>query len=202
MQDSSEKTSLRRRADRIKDFRCKNLIAVIENPTDIKNIGTIIRNVNALGVEKAYVVDKKNSLPDDWQAMRERSALSKTSVSAIKWSFVKKFQDTESCIRHLDKNGFVSIVTSPHTKGRTNVVLDAGDYTKYKKLAVWFGSESTGISDLALENSVFCVNIPMFGIIESLNLGTSSGIVLYEVTKQRRAFQAELKAKIEAKENA
>ncbi|WP_121970650.1 RNA methyltransferase [Leptolyngbya sp. BC1307] len=202
MQDSREKTSLRQRADRIKDFRCKNLIAVIENPTDIKNIGTIIRNVNALGVEKAYVVDQKNSLPDDWQEMRERPALSKTSVSAIKWSFVKKFQDTESCIQHLEKNGFVSIVTSPHTKGRTNVVLDAGDYTKYKKLAVWFGSESTGISNLALENSALCVNIPMFGIIESLNLGTSSGIVLYEVTKQRRTFQAELKAKIEAKENA
>jgi tRNA (guanosine-2'-O-)-methyltransferase len=30
----------------------------------------------------------------------------------------------------------------------------------------------------------------MFGMIESLNLGTSSGIVLYEVTKQRRAYQS------------
>lgn len=36
-----------------------------------------------------------------------------------------------------------------------------------------------------------CVAIPMFGIIESLNLGTSSGIVHYEVTKQRRAYQAQ-----------
>jgi tRNA G18 (ribose-2'-O)-methylase SpoU len=33
-----------------KPFRCKNLIAVIENPTDVRNIGTVIRNVNALGV--------------------------------------------------------------------------------------------------------------------------------------------------------
>jgi tRNA (guanosine-2'-O-)-methyltransferase len=30
----------------------------------------------------------------------------------------------------------------------------------------------------------------MFGMIESLNLGTSSGIVLYEVTKQRREYQS------------
>jgi len=35
-----------------------------------------------------------------------------------------------------------------------------------------------------------CVAIPMFGMIESLNLGTSSGIVLYEVTKQRRGYQS------------
>jgi tRNA (guanosine-2'-O-)-methyltransferase len=39
----------------------------------------------------------------------------------------------------------------------------------------------------------------MYGIIESLNLGTSSGIVLYEVTKQRRAFQERLRAKIARK---
>jgi hypothetical protein len=39
----------------------------------------------------------------------------------------------------------------------------------------------------------------MYGIIESLNLGTSSGIVLYEITKQRRAFQFDLKKKIAAK---
>ena len=193
MKAADKKTSLRKRADKIKEFRCKNLIAVLENPTDMRNIGTVIRNVNALGVEKAYVIDRTNSLPDDWQEMRERTALSKSSVSAIKWSFVKKFKDTESCIKHLEKNGYVSIVTSPHTKGRINIVLEAGDYTKQKKLAIWFGSESSGISDLALTNSAFCVNIPMFGIIESLNLGTSSGIVLYEITKQRRAFQAKLK---------
>ncbi len=34
------------------------------------------------------------------------------------------------------------------------------------------------------------VAIPMFGMIESLNLGTSSGIVLYEVAKQRREYQS------------
>jgi tRNA (guanosine-2'-O-)-methyltransferase len=42
----------------------------------------------------------------------------------------------------------------------------------------------------------------MFGIIESLNLGTSSGIVFYEITKQRRAFQEKLKAKKAAKKQS
>lgn len=193
------KPSLRAKADKIRDFRCKNLIAVIEHPNDLRNIGTIIRNVNALGVEKAYVVTDQESLPDDWQEMRTRRALNAISASAIKWSFVKKFRDTESCLDHLERKGFVSVVTSPHTKGRKNVILHEGDFTKYTKLAVWFGSEGIGISALALERSELCVNIPMFGIIESLNLGTSSGIVLYEITKQRRGFQERLKAKIASK---
>lgn len=186
-------------ADKIREFRCKNLIAVIEHPDDLKNIGSIIRNVNALGVEKAYVVSNQESLPDDWQEMRGEPRLHAVSASAIHWSFVKKFGDTDSCLAHLERNGFVSVVTSPHTKGRKNVILHEADYTRYKKLAVWFGNERASISRLALERSELCVNIPMFGIIESLNPGTSSGIVLYEITRQRRTFQDSLKAKIAAK---
>src|SRR2546430_151255 len=98
--------SVRRRADEIKSFRCKNLIAVLENPTDVRNIGTVIRNVNALGVEKAYVVDPRRALPDDWQHLRQQKSVSKTSVSAVKWRFVKRFDSTNECLDHLEKNGF------------------------------------------------------------------------------------------------
>ena len=183
------KSSARKRADAIKGYRCKNLIAVIENPDEMRNIGTVIRNVNALGVEKTYVIDPRKSLPEDWQEMRGRKSLSKTSVSAIKWSFVKRFDSTEDCIAHLQKKGFISVVTSPHIKGRKNEILEEVDYTVYTKLAVWFGNEGSGISDLAVEHSEMCIGIPMFGMIESLNLGTCSGIVLYEITKQRRDYQ-------------
>ena len=191
--EKPQKSTIRERADAIKGYRCKNLIAVIEEPTDIKNIGTVIRNVNALGVEKTYVVDPRRALPDDWQEMRERKSLSKTSVSAVKWSFVKRFDSTEECLEHLEKNRFVSIVTSPHVKGHKNVVLHEADYTVHTKLAVWFGNESRGISDVAVERSEMCVSIPMFGMIESLNLGTTSGIVMYEITKQRREYQNKFK---------
>jgi tRNA (guanosine-2'-O-)-methyltransferase len=187
-----EKSSVRQRANEIKPYRCKNLIAVLEYPTDVKNIGTVIRNVNALGVEKTYIIDPKKSLPDDWQEMRDKKGLSKPSVSAIKWSFVKRFDSTEDCLQHLEKNRFTSVVTSPHVKGKKNFILHEADYTQ-TRLAVWFGNESRGISDLAVERSDFCVSIPMFGMIESLNLGTTSGIVLYEITKQRREYQSKYK---------
>lgn len=188
------KASVRERAKAIKAFRCKNLIAIIEDPSDIKNIGTVIRNANALGVEKVYVVDSRGALPDDWQEMRERKSLSKTSVSAVKWTFVKRFDSTKDCVEHLKKKGFVSAVTSPHVKGKTNVFLHEGDFKQHTRLAVWFGNEKRGISDLAVENSEMCIAIPMFGMIESLNLGTSSGIVLYEITKQRRDYQSQYRS--------
>jgi tRNA (guanosine-2'-O-)-methyltransferase len=190
VETKKQRPSVRRRADAIRSFRCKNLIAVIEDPTDIKNIGTAIRNVNALGVEKVYVVDPRKSLPDDWQDMRERPSLSGTSVSAVKWTFVRRFDSTDECFDYLEKKNFKSIVTSPHVKGKASIYLHEGDYTTHSKLAVWFGNEARGISDRAVERSEMCVAIPMFGMIESLNLGTSSGIVLYEVAKQRREYQS------------
>ena len=191
-QTENTKSSLRKKADEVKDLRCKNLIVVLEEPTDIKNIGTVVRNINALGVEKLYIVDGKKRLPENWEEMRERKSLLKPSVSAIKWSFVKTFLSTEECIEHLEKNRFISIATSPHTKGKTNLYLQNGDYTQ-KRLAVWFGNEARGISDLAVENCKACVQIQMAGIIESMNLATSTGIVLYEITKQRREYQTENK---------
>ena len=188
-------SQLRQRAKAIKPHRCKNLIVVLENPMDIKNIGTVIRNVNALGVEKTYIVDSRRSLPEDWEQMRERKSLSKTSVSAIKWSFVKRFDSTVQCLDHLERYRYTSVVTSPHIKGKKNHVLHEADYTQ-PKLAIWFGNESRGISQAAVERSDFCISIPMFGMIESLNLGTTTGIVLYEVTKQRRAYQEKYKRAI------
>ncbi|MCF8505676.1 MAG: RNA methyltransferase [Caulobacter sp.] len=184
------KKSVRVRANAIKPFRCKNVIAVIENPIDVKNIGTVIRNVNAFGIEKVYVVDPRRALSDDWQDLRNDRAHSKVSASAVKWTFVKRFDSTDECFDHLEDANFKSIVTSPHVKGKASVFLDEGDYTAHPKLAVWFGSETTGISERAIERSEMCVSIPMFGMIESLNIGTSSGIVLYEVSKQRRAYQS------------
>ena len=186
------KSSIRQRADEIKEYLCNNLITVLENPMDIKNIGSVIRNANALGVEKIYVVDSRKSLPDDWEELRERKSISRISVSASKWTFVKRFNSTEECLEHLEANRFISVVTSPHIKGKQNFILHEADYTQ-PKLAVWFGNESRGVSDVVVQRSESCISIPMFGMIESLNLATTTGIVMYEVTKQRREYQSKYK---------
>jgi tRNA (guanosine-2'-O-)-methyltransferase len=186
-----QKSNLRIKADKAKSFRCKDLIAVLENPKDFSNIGSVIRNIDALGVSKLYVVDQKNLLPKDWQEMRTRKSLNDISCSAVKWAFVKTFDSTKDCLEYLKKKEFTSFVTSPHIKGKTNIDLTEGKFTQ-KRLAVWFGNESRGISEEAVEGSSGCIQIPMGGIIESFNLATSTGIVLYEITKQRRKYTQQL----------
>ena len=103
---TEEKSSLRKRADKIKDFRCKNLIVVLEDPKDPMNVGTVIRNINALGAEKLYIVDSDNLMPKHWDEFKERKSILTSSVSAVKWTFVKKFSSTEECLQHLEKKSF------------------------------------------------------------------------------------------------
>ena len=188
--EKKSKPGVRRRADEIAQFRCKNTVAVLENPAKLVNLASVIRNVNAMGIEKVFVIDHAQSLPDDWQDMRERRSLRKASVSAVKWTYVKRFDTTAECHEHLRKKQYVSVATSPHVKNKKSLYLDEADFTPHAKLAVWFGTEGRGLTDEAIEGCEMCVAVPMFGMVESLNLGTCSGIVLYEVAKQRRAYQS------------
>ena len=99
----SIKKSLRVKADYAKEKRCNTLICVIENPKFIANISTIVRNINTLGVSKLYVVDSSNVLPSDWNKMRSDKQMNTLSCSAIKWTYIKKFNTTPECITYLQK---------------------------------------------------------------------------------------------------
>ncbi len=178
--------SVRERIRKIKHLQNKYFICVLENPKDAKNIGSAIRNISAFGVQKLYVVGGADMVKD-FETSRKSKHLSGLSVGANKWVFVKNFATTAECIAHLRKNLYTIVVTSSHIKGKNNIDLYEGTFTQ-KRLAVWFGNEARGISDEAVKASDICIQIPMGGIVESLNLGTSTGIILSFIGYQRLKF--------------
>lgn len=184
LESQPEKSSLRKRADHAKEKRCNTLICVLENPKILENIGTVIRNVDTLGVGKLYVIDGYKLLPDDWEKMRKNRTLNTYSVSAAKWVYIHRFSTTAECIAYLKRKNFVSIATSPHNKLIPNVSLCNAKFTQ-SKLAIWFGTEATGITDEAVAACQSCVQVEMSGIIESINLAVCTGIVLYQAVQQR-----------------
>lgn len=160
------------------------LIAVLENPNYIRNIGTVIRNVNALGVDALLVIDNLNRLDAGISALRQQKSLLKFSNGAVKWTNVKRFDSVDQCFSFLETHGFLSIGTSPHSICRKQVKLAQSDLT-HSKLAIWFGEESNGLSEEAMNKFEYCLTVEMKGRVESLNLSTTTGIVLYEAIKQR-----------------
>lgn len=178
--------AIRERIRKIKHLRNLYFICVLENPGNINNIASTIRNISAFGVEKLYITGETNILKD-FESSRSNKRLSNLSVGANKWVFVKQFNTTSECIAHLRKNLYTIAVTSSHKKKERAVNLYEETFTQ-KRLAVWFGNESSGISDEAVNSSDMCIQIPMGGIVESLNLGTSTGIILSYIGYQRLKF--------------
>lgn len=178
--------SVRDRIRKVKHLRNHYFLCVLENPTDIVNIASALRNVSAFGVEKLLIIGNKN-IVKDFENSRSNQRLTKLSVGSNKWVFVQHFDTTPGCLAYLKKNLYTIAVTSSHFKGKQTLDLYEGTFTQ-PRLAVWFGNESKGISDEAAENADMCIQIPMGGIVESLNLGTSTGIVLSYIGYQRLRY--------------
>ena len=170
----------------IKHLQNKNFLCVLEDPKDIMNIAAIMRNISAFGVEKLYVISNKE-IVRDFETSRNHKKLANLSVGASKWVFVKRFDTSEECIAHLREQHYTIIITSSHLKGKNNISLYDEEFTQ-KRLAVWFGNESKGVSDIAISHADACLQIPMQGVVESLNLGTSTGIILSYISNQRLRF--------------
>lgn len=170
--------------------RLCNLVCVLENPNNIQNIASIMRTIDCLGIGKLYVIGKKK--PEG-----KKCNVLKISGSASKWVICQYFDTTESCLIHLASENFENIATSPHTKGKINIPLSSiVDYffkrlqsnyiSKLPNLAIWFGSESKGLSPIALQACQICVQLPMYGMVESLNISCCVAIVLYVVAETMR----------------
>ena len=180
-----KKNRIRVRAEGANVQRCKTLVCVLENPTNLCNITGVIRTADGVGVGKIYIISKQKFIYENWQDIRTDPKWISLSASASKWVYIKKFETTAECLAHLEKKNFTNIATSPHILGKDNISLTDGQYTQHH-LAVWFGNESSGLSNEALLACKQCVQIPMCGIIESLNLCTCAGIVLFHIANQRR----------------
>lgn len=177
---------IRDRIRQVKHLQNKYFICVLENPKDVVNIASAMRNISAFGVEKLYVIGD-NKMVQDFETSRTNKHLTNVSVGANKWVFVKQFDTAADCIAHLRENRYTIAVTSSHITGKKNVNLYEETFTQ-KRLAVWFGNESKGISNEAAAEADTCIQIPMGGIVESLNLGTSTGIILSYISYQRLRF--------------
>ena len=89
--------------------------------------------------------------------------------------------NTLSCINSLKAKGYRIVATTPHKEDCTleNLSLDG-------KIALIFGSEKPGLTDIALNNADEYVKIPIYGFTESFNISVSAAIFLHYLTMKLR----------------
>jgi tRNA (guanosine-2'-O-)-methyltransferase len=165
-----------RRTERVKrllSLRQPDLRVVLEGVAIAHNASAVIRTCDAAGILHLDLVSPNPDLLSINKAI---------STKAEKWLDVHIHESLEACLLPLKEKGFRVAVT--------HLGQDAVEYTELDyslPLALVFGSESEGVSPEALNLADHRIRIPMLGMVQSLNLSVSVGIILFEALKQRRA---------------
>lgn len=154
------------------NYRQPDLVAVMENIHDPHNVSAIIRTCDSVGINEVFLIYTYEKFPKIGK---------KSSASAYKWVTKKHFRSVDECYTELRKNNFKIYVTSLENDPKSYWDVD---FTE--KIAIVFGNEHRGVSEEAYEKADQRIQIPMHGMIQSLNVSVAAAVILYEAARQRR----------------
>lgn len=164
-----------RRISKIKSVlltRQDSLKVVLENIHDPHNVSAIFRTCDAAGIPKVNLLYNTEPFPKIGK---------KSSASAFKWIEKEKYKNVEECYEALKENGFK--IYASHISADAK---DLYDLNLTEKVAIVLGNEHRGISEEAAKLADARFVIPMFGMVQSLNVSVSAAITIYEALRQRR----------------
>jgi len=147
------------------------LFLLLDGITDIRNIGGIARTAYCCGVHALVIPDKGVGALNEDAILTSAGALEKISVCRVN-SLMK-------AVDELHLNG-IKVFASEMTASKN--VFDC-DFKE--PCAIIMGNEEKGIYPALMKICDEKFKIPMSGDFESLNVGVATGMILYEVTKQR-----------------
>ncbi len=146
-------------------------VLILDQITDVRNMGAIARSAECAGVDVIVVPEKGGA--------RIGGDAIKTSAGALLSIPVHRSPNLEKTIKSLKDYGLTIVSCTEKTDAiYTDVKLD-------QPLAIIMGSEGFGISNSLLRLSDYTAKIPLLGTIESLNVSVATGVLLYEVVRQR-----------------
>ena len=147
----------------------------MENIHDPHNVSAILRSCDAVGVLRTHAVYSIEEPPPGAFARQ-------TSAGAAKWVEVERHQSLGTCYEHLREEGFTILATSIGPDARPLYDCDFR-----VPVALVLGNEMRGVSEDAQDWADGAIQIPMAGMVESLNVSVACAICLYEAFRQRAA---------------
>lgn len=148
------------------------LLVALDNISDPRNLGAIVRSVAAFGGHGVLIPQRRSAL-----------------VTAVAW---RTSAGAAARLPVARATNLTRTLTDWANRGLRVIGLDAGggstldDLDGTDPIVVVVGSEGKGLSRLVRQNCDEVVSIPMAGNAESLNASVAAGVVLAEISRQRR----------------
>ncbi|KZM69370.1 23S rRNA (guanosine(2251)-2'-O)-methyltransferase RlmB [Nocardia terpenica] len=149
------------------------LIVALDNISDPRNLGAVIRSVAAFGGHGVVIPQRRSASVTAvaWRTSAGAAARLPVARATNLTRTLRDYADAGLQIVGLDAGG--------------DTTLDEFDGTTPTVVVV--GSEGKGLSRLVRETCDTILGIPMAGPVESLNASVAAGVVLADVARQRRA---------------
>lgn len=132
----------------------------------VENVGGIIRTANAFLIGEVIME----------QGSYNKSAAAGTAA----W---ENIVSTPDIFAYLKERNYTTIALEQHERS-----IPLWDFKFPERSAIIIGHEVTGMKDEMVAQCDFVIEIPQFGLVESLNVATATSIALYEYSRQWRRF--------------
>ncbi|MEE4258525.1 MAG: RNA methyltransferase [Bacteroidales bacterium] len=155
--------------------RTRHITVILEDIYQPHNASAVLRTCDLTGIQDVHIIENNNQYdvnPD-------------VALGASKWLNLFKYNETEQntllTFEKLRKQGYRIVASTPHKNDQDleSIPLDG-------KMAIVFGTELNGLSDIAFENADEFLKIPMFGFTESYNISVSAALILFTLTNRLR----------------
>lgn len=145
----------------------REVVVVLPDIRSTHNTGSFFRTSDAFGISKIFLTGITATPP--------HPHLIKVSLGAeesVPWEYVS---EVDHVCKELRAQGFQLVGVE-----QTRESVELWQMRWSEKVALFFGNEVKGMSGEILKQMDACVQIPMHGAKESLNVSVAGGIVLYE----------------------
>ena len=167
------------RFDAVLANRTRHITVAMENTTDGHNTSAVMRSCECFGIQDIHVIENGSYI---------KPAKNVTN-GANKWLSINNYSERENntlaCIQTLRNKGYRIVATTPHIFEKAIHELDIT-----KPIALFFGQERDGISQLLMDEADEFAIIPMQGFSESFNVSVAASIMLYDLTLRMRENNA------------
>ena len=150
-----------------------NYAVLMEHWNGDFNISTMVRNANAFNAKEVFYIGKKR-----WDK--------RAPVGTHHYTPLSHLSALEDVLALKEKYTFIAF--DNNIEKYEIMKLDEFDWTRLEKPPLMiFGEEGEGVTSTLLEWSDYVLEIPQYGSVRSLNVGTSSGIAMYDYVKKSKA---------------
>ena len=145
-------------------------IILLDNIEDPHNLGAIIRTANLAGAHGVIIPKRR--------AVGLTATVAKTSAGALNYTPVAKVTNLKKTMEELKKGGLWFVCADMGGEALYDLNLTG-------PIGLVIGNEGEGVSHLVKETCDFVASIPMKGDIDSLNASVATGVLAYEIVRQR-----------------